>query len=116
VAELVEHKYETPDVRITVKEVIGHDETQGRCPLRVGQSWTFNGSVVPEGFCIWSVPAILPYLSALHWNGDVHWVEEKPESATAGCPNYMAQVVFEMVRVPAEAQRSDDPEKSPAFA
>jgi uncharacterized repeat protein (TIGR04076 family) len=97
---MAEHKYETPDVQITVKQVVGHCETQGRCPLRVGQTWTFNGNVVPEGMCIWAIPAIIPFLSALHWRGDVHWIEEKPESATACCPNPLAPVVFEMARIP----------------
>ena len=63
----------------------------------VGDSWTC-GRFTPEGMCLGSFSALLPYITTLEFGGDFPWEAEEGVAHIA-CPDGEVANVFKLERV-----------------
>jgi uncharacterized repeat protein (TIGR04076 family) len=79
-------------VRIEIVDVLG----SGACSigLAVGDSWTVDSALVPEGMCGWAYAAMLPFLQPLRFGGSFPW--EAEGEALVCCPDPANPVVFRL--------------------
>jgi uncharacterized repeat protein (TIGR04076 family) len=71
---------------------------KGSCPLgfTVGDTWKF-GTRTPPDFYHWAHCTILPFATALRFDGSIPWEEEG--SCRVCCPDPNNPVVFEIRRI-----------------
>jgi uncharacterized repeat protein (TIGR04076 family) len=76
-------------------------DVRKRCPQghRVGQEWIVDGRT-PEGICLGSFGACLPYLTALRFGASFPW-ETEAGAITIGCPDCENEVIWRLERVEA---------------
>ena len=88
--------FDTPDVRITVQEIMGSG--QAPCGYRPGDSWLVTDMCTPAGLCTWAVASLSPYLATLRFGGRAPW-EDDGDRIIACCSDAANPVVFELRRV-----------------
>ena len=89
--------YGTPEILITVKEVMGTGVPP--CAYKPGDSWLVTDYGAPEGLCTWAIASIAPYLATLRFGGRLPW-EDDQDRALACCSDPLNPVVFELRRMP----------------
>lgn len=90
--------YGTPEIEITVREVLGGGDTP--CGYKPGDTWLITDYQAPQGLCTWAITSMAPFLSALRFGGAMPW-EDNRDRAVACCPDAANPVVFELRRLPA---------------
>lgn len=89
-----------PDVRVTVKEVMGSGEPP--CEYQPGDAWTISSFKAPEGLCLWAISCMQFYLGAVRSRGRLDW-EEEEGVAWFSCCDCDNPVVFELRRIEGDA-------------
>lgn len=90
------HWNDMPDVRVTVKDIMGTAEPP--CEYEAGDSWTISSFKAPEGLCMWAIGSMQFYLGAIRSRGRLLW-EEEEDVAWFSCCDCDNPVVFELRRI-----------------
>ena len=95
-------------VQITVKEIL-----KGKCSLgfKVGDTWTMEKSLTPNGMCATAFAAIFPAIRTLRYGGTMPFGKE-PDVVRISCPDAHIVVVYELRRLRPESA-GGQPDTSP---
>jgi uncharacterized repeat protein (TIGR04076 family) len=82
-------------VQITVKEIL-----KGKCSLgfKVGDTWTMDKSLTPNGMCATAFTAIFPAIRTLRYGGTMPFGKD-PDVVNISCPDAHIVVVYELRRL-----------------
>jgi uncharacterized repeat protein (TIGR04076 family) len=82
-------------VQITVKEIMKGKCSQG---FKVGETWTMEKNLTPNGMCAPAFAALFPAIRTLRYGGSLPFGGE-PDVVHISCPDAHVVVVYELRRL-----------------